>query len=88
MLNIQRIMKDEHLLRALTGLNKKAFDNLKETFAQVIPEQEIPRRSQQPRQRATGAGRKPRLETVEEKLIYIFVYLKCYPTQDFQNQFL
>ena len=71
MLNLQRVMKDERLLRALTGLNKKAFDDLKETFAQVVPQQEIPRRSQQPRQRATGADRKPRLETVEQKLIYI-----------------
>ena len=55
MLNLQRVMKDERLLRALTGLNKKAFDDLKETFAQVVPQQEIPRRSQQPRQRATGS---------------------------------
>ena len=55
MLNIQKIIKDERLLRALTGLNKKAFDELKETFAQVIPRPEIPRRSQQSRQRATAA---------------------------------
>jgi hypothetical protein len=82
MLNLQRVMKDERLLRALTGLNKKAFDELKETFAEVVPQQEIPGRSQQPRQRATGAGRKPRLETVEQKLIYILFYFKCYPTFD------
>ena len=82
MLNIKRIIFDDRLRRALTRLNKKAFDDLLPTFAQVIAQQEIPRRSQQPRQRATGAGRKPRLETVEQKLIYILFYFKCYPTFD------
>ncbi len=28
------------------------------------------------------SGRKPRLETVEQKLIYILFYFKCYPTFD------
>ena len=82
MLNIQKIIKDDRLLRAITGLNKKAFDELKETLAQVVPQQEIPRRSQQPRQRAIGAGRKPRLENIEQKLIYILFYFKYYPIFD------
>jgi hypothetical protein len=75
-------MKDERLLRALTGLNKKAFEKLQEVFGEAVREEEVPRRSKQPRQRATGAGRKPRLETLEEKLIYILFYFKCYPTFD------
>ena len=66
----------------ISFINKKAFDELKETFAQVVTQPEIPRRSQQPRQRAIGARRKPRLETVEQKLIYILFYFKCYPTFD------
>ena len=82
MLNLQRVMKDERLLRALTGLNKKAFKELQEVFGEAVREQEVPRRSKKARQRATGAGRKPRLETVEEKLIYILFYFKCYPTFD------
>lgn len=82
MLNLQRVMKDERLLRALTGLNKKAFEELQKVFDEAVREQEVPCRSKQPRQRATGAGRKPRLETVEEKLIYILFYFKCYPTFD------
>lgn len=82
MLNLQRVMKDERLLRALTGLNKKAFEELQEVFGKAVREQEVPRRSKQPRQRATGARRKPRLETVEEKLNYILFYFNCYPTFD------
>ena len=80
MLNLQRVLGDNRLLRALTGLNFKAFNELKAAFIEALSEAEVPRRSNQSRQRAKGAGRKPRLETVEEKLIYILVYFKCYPT--------
>ncbi len=82
MLNLKRVMKDGRLLRALTGLNRKAFEELKEAFSIALREEEVPRRSKKPRKRAKGGGRKPRLETVEEKLIYILFYFKCYPTFD------
>jgi len=82
MLNLQRVLGDNRLLRALTGLNFKAFNELKAAFIEALSEAEVPRRSNQSRQRAKGAGRKPRLETVESKLIYILVYFKCYPTFD------
>lgn len=81
-MNLNRVMKDERLLRALTGLNIKAFEALKPAFALALSEAPIPRRSQTPRQREGGAGRKPRLGTVEQKLIYILFYFKCYPTFD------
>ena len=70
------------MLRALTGLNRKAFEELKLAFEQELVVEEAPRRSQEQRKRAKGAGRKPRLETVEEKLMYILFYFKCYPTFD------
>ena len=82
MLNLQRLMRDERLLRALTGLNQKAFNELHTAFVQALLDEEVPRRSQKPRQRKQGAGRKPRLETTNEKLIYILFYFKCYPTFD------
>lgn len=82
MLNIERVLKDDRLMRAMTGMHLKAFNALKVAFAQALAEAAIPRRSQAPRQRATGAGRKPSLATVEHKLFYIVVYFKCYPTFD------
>lgn len=82
MLKLERIKKDERLLRALTGLNLKALEELKPAFAEALSEAVVPRRSQEPREREPGAGRKPRLETVEDKLIYILFYFKCYPTFD------
>ena len=82
MLKLERIKKDERLLRALTGLNLKALEKLKPAFAEALLEAPIPRRSDEPRQREAGAGRKPRLATVEDKLIYVLFYFKCYPTFD------
>ena len=82
MLNLERVKGDDRLLRALTGLNLKALEALKPAFAQALAEAPVPRRSKAPRERAVGGGRKPRLATVEDKLIYILFYFKCYPTFD------
>ncbi len=82
MLDLERIKRDDRLLRALTGLNLKALAVLQPSFAQALAEAPIPRRSQQPRARSVGGGRKPRLASVEDKLIYILFYFKCYPTFD------
>ena len=35
MLDINRVLKEDRLLRALTGLNRKAFDELLEAFSVV-----------------------------------------------------
>lgn len=78
MLNIQRVLNQDRLLRALTGLNRKAFDALLETFSPVYEQT----RQTQPRQRAIGGGRKARLLSTPEKLFFILFYFKCYPTFD------
>lgn len=82
MLALERLQQDERLLRAVTGLNLKALEALKPSFAQALAEAPVPRRSNQPRERQMGGGRKPRLASVEDKLIYILFYFKCYPTFD------
>jgi hypothetical protein len=82
MLDLERVKRDDRLLRALTGLNLKALTALQPSFAQALDEAPISRRSQQPRERSVGGGRKPRLASVEDKLIYILFYVKCYPTFD------
>jgi hypothetical protein len=82
MLDLERVKRDERLMRALTGLNFKAFEALKSSFAQALAEAPVPRRSKAPRERSVGGGRRPRLATVEDKLMYILFYFKCYPTFD------
>jgi hypothetical protein len=81
MLNINQVLKEDRLLRAFTGLKRKAFDELSQAFENVIT-QEVITKSQQPRKRSVGGGRKPRLQRVEDKLFFILFYFKCYPTFD------
>jgi hypothetical protein len=78
MLDIQRVLNQDRLLRALTGLNRKAFDALLATFSPLYEQT----RQTQPRQRAVGGGRKARLLGTQEKLFFILFYFKCYPTFD------
>jgi DDE superfamily endonuclease/Helix-turn-helix of DDE superfamily endonuclease len=80
MLNLDRILNQDRLLRAMTGLNRPAFEELLPRFAQVYE-----RRLFTPlvkRQRAPGGGRKATLRTMDEKLFYVLLYCKCYPTFD------
>ena len=78
MLDIERALKQDRLLRALTGLNRKAFDALLPIFSEIY-EQTC---QTQPRQRAVGGGRKARLRQIKNKLFFILFYFKCYPTFD------
>jgi hypothetical protein len=80
MLNINRALENDRLLRALTGLNRKAFDESCEVFEVVY--QESIESDTKPRKRARGGGRKARLRTIESKLFFILFYFKCYPTFD------
>lgn len=80
MLNLERALNQDRLLRALTGLNRKAFDALLPSFEQAY---EASRDAAKPqRKRARGGGRKARLQSIEAKLFYILFYFKCYPTFD------
>lgn len=80
MLNLERALNQDRLLRALTGLNRKAFDALLPSFEQAY---EASRLAAKPvRKRARGGGRKARLGSIEAKLFYILFYFKCYPTFD------
>ena len=78
MLNIDRVLNQDRLLRALTGMNRKAFEALLVAFSPLY-EQTC---QTHPRQRAVGGGRKARLRGNQEKLFFILFYFKCYPTFD------
>lgn len=80
MLNLERILKQDRLLRATTGLNRKAFEALLPSFTQIYEQSLFNPLAE--RQRAPGGGRKATLRTMEEKLFYVLLYCKCYPTFD------
>ena len=72
-------------LQSLTGLNPKEFDKLLKSFKLVwegILESSMERSE---RQRAYGAGRKAQLELIEDKLLFILIYYRLYPTQVVQG---
>jgi hypothetical protein len=67
-------------MRAMTGLNRKAFEELLPSFDATYHESLL--MSGVERQRAPGGGRKATLGISSEKLLYILLYCKCYPTFD------
>lgn len=70
---------------SVTGLSLKEFVDLCQAFAMVYAAAYPAERRMdgQPRQRRAGAGRKARLASAEDKLLFILAYHKLYPLQTF-----
>jgi len=83
MLNLERIVKQDRLIRAMTGLNSKAFKALLPSFTEAYEKSLI--KPEIKRKRAMGGGRKATLREMEDKLFYILLYCKCYPTFDLMS---
>jgi len=66
MLKLERALNQDRLLRALTGLNRKALDALLPSLKQADAESRLAAKPQ--RQRALGGGSKGRLDSIEAKL--------------------
>jgi hypothetical protein len=75
MLNVDRALNNDRLLRAMTGLNRKALNELCQVFGEVY--QEKLQATAQPRKRAKGGGRKARLQSPSAKLFFVLLYFKC-----------
>ncbi len=87
MLTYETLKTKPKELLALTGLARREFDELLPAFAQALQRADEQTRSAPPRrQRAPGGGRKPSLQTTEDKLLFALVYTKTYPLQVVQGQ--
>lgn len=82
MIRYAELQKKPRDLLALTGLARREFEELLPAFEQALPK---PAKRRKPRRRAPGAGRKPSLPTVADKLLFILVYTKTYPLQAVQG---
>ena len=84
MLNYQKIANKPHLLRNFTGFTQETFTKLVPSFSRAYENHlETHDRSRAiPRQRQRGGGRKPILQTPEDRLLFILFYFKFYPTQE------
>ncbi len=83
MLNLERILASDRLMRAMTGLNRKAFEALLPGFSEAYRQYQL--RPKVNRKRAVGGGRKATLRTSRDQLFYILLYCKCYPTFDLMS---
>ena len=81
MINIEKILKQDRQIRATTGLNQQRFEMLLPSFAEAYQETLDKKR----RWRAAGGGRKATLKTSADKLFFILLYCKCYPTFDLMS---
>ena len=79
-------MKTNHIFtserqgKALTGLGKEAFEALLPTFTKCLARYRYEIKPN--RKRAVGGGQKGALPTDADKLAFILMYLKIYPTYD------
>jgi hypothetical protein len=79
-------IRDDRQMRALTGLTQAQFAQLLSTFSEVYQakrqaDYEAAVQSGR-RQRQPGGGRKSKLPTMADKLLFVLYYYKNYPTFD------
>src|SRR5579864_2878639 len=79
-MNIGAALRTDRMCKALTGLKVIEFESLVEDFNSNYQEYEAKRKKK--RQRKLGGGRGSYIETIQEKLFYILLYMKTYPTFD------
>lgn len=79
-LNKQRILKSARMCQAIFGMSKEEIEELLPVFHDCL----IARRHElkPDRERKVGGGRRGDLPTDEDKIFYILMYLKLYPTYD------
>lgn len=83
MIHFSELKRDRRKLLALTGLTLKEFNALLPAFATAYEDQQPSNRTPtgRKRQRQRGGGRHGSLVTLEQKLLFIWVYQKTYPLQ-------
>ena len=83
MLSYQRLKHHPRALRTFTGLDQTECEKLLTPFAMAYHayryDQHVTKKS---RKRRYGGGRKPRLTSMEDKLLFILFYFKVYPLQE------
>lgn len=83
MMSLEKILKNPRLCSALIGLKPEEFTKLLPTFAEVLVNKMKRLHNDDPlKLRKFGGGRKGFLPTPADKLFFILLYYKCYPTYD------
>lgn len=85
MLNYATLKEKPETLLALTGLARREIEELLPVFSRLLEANATKTQPAKKRKRASGAGRKPKLVTPEDKLVFILIYTKTYPLQVVQG---
>jgi hypothetical protein len=75
-------IRDDRQAKALTGCTVDMLHELLPVFNQLFSEVIAGRIPIDQRHRAIGGGKKGVLKTTEDKLVYVLLYMKAYPTFD------
>jgi hypothetical protein len=83
MISLEHAKRSDRLMRATTSLTVAEFDELSVRFDATWSAQRAARTAAgTARQRRPGGGRKGCLVSAQQKLFFILLYFKAYPTQD------
>lgn len=83
MISLEHAKRSDRLMRATTSLTVSEFDELVGRFATAWAALRSAKTAAgTARQRRPGGGRKGCLASAEQKLFFILLYFKAYPTQD------
>ena len=77
-MNIDKVLSNKRLTKAVLGVRKETFDKLLITFSQILQEEA----EKKERKRAYGGGSNGNIKEPRKKLFFILWYLKVYPTFD------
>ena len=78
-MDIDKVLNNKRLARAVLGVSKRTFEQLLVTFKQILIEEA---ESSKNRKRAYGGGSNGNIKNPRKKLFFILWYLKVYPTFD------
>jgi hypothetical protein len=85
MLSYSKVQGKASVLQSLTGLKQPEFETLLKSFDMVWQDYIEREYVQRPRARRYGGGRHAELASSADKLLFILVYFRLYPTQVVQG---
>ena len=82
MINTSILLKNSRVAKAVTGMTPRELQVLLPIFDQCLVQYRYELRPKHKRKRALGGGKKGDLPTTFDKLVFVLMYLKVYPTYD------
>lgn len=80
--NKKGILKNPRLCQSIFGMSKEEIEKILPVFSQCLIVYRYKLKPREQRQRKLGGGRRGDLPTDLDKLLYILMFLKIYPTYD------